>query len=46
MELTDVQTPALLVDIDRFRTNCEWMKRKAKKLGVTLRPHLKTHKCW
>lgn len=46
MKLSEVQTPALLIDIDKFRANCGRMKRKAAELGVTLRPHLKTHKCW
>ena len=44
--LQDLQTPALVVDARRLERNLSRMKEKAKSLGVTLRPHLKTHKCW
>jgi len=38
-------TPALLLDLDRVENNLEQMAAKAERLGVALRPHLKTHKC-
>ena len=44
--LQDLQTPALLVDAARLGRNLSRMAEKARGLGVTLRPHLKTHKCW
>jgi D-serine deaminase-like pyridoxal phosphate-dependent protein len=44
--IQDIQTPALLLDLDKFEKNCAFMKDKAKKLNVVLRPHLKTGKCW
>ena len=45
MNLKTVQTPALLLDLDKFTRNCNWMKEKAERLNVALRPHLKTGKC-
>ena len=44
MNLKTVQTPALLLDLDKFTRNCNWMKEKAERLNVALRPHLKTGK--
>ena len=43
--LHDLPTPALLLDLDRLERNLEWMANRAKELGVSLRPHIKTHKC-
>ena len=44
--LTDpeVPTPAFLIDEAKLVRNLERAKAKAKALGITLRPHLKTHK--
>ena len=42
--LLEVDSPALLVDIDRMRRNIQKMARFAKECGVELRPHVKTHK--
>jgi D-serine deaminase-like pyridoxal phosphate-dependent protein len=42
--LEDLPTPALLVDEDVVRRNCEKMLSKAAAAGVNLRPHMKTHK--
>jgi D-serine deaminase-like pyridoxal phosphate-dependent protein len=42
MLLSDLPTPALILDLDRVERNCERMIRRAAELGVTLRPHLKT----
>jgi D-serine deaminase-like pyridoxal phosphate-dependent protein len=39
-----VDTPALLIDLDAFERNLDAMAAAAKKLGVRLRPHAKTHK--
>ncbi len=41
----ELRTPALLLDLDRLERNLEWMANRAKELGVSLRPHIKTHKC-
>jgi D-serine deaminase-like pyridoxal phosphate-dependent protein len=43
--LSDVPTPALVLDADRLETNLEDMANRASTLGVSLRPHIKTHKC-
>ncbi len=37
-------TPALVVDVDAFERNVERMAGRAKKAGLALRPHSKTHK--
>lgn len=46
LRLTDdaLQTPAFVIDEKRLRANLDRAKEKAARLGVTLRPHLKTHK--
>lgn len=40
-----VPTPCLVIDKKKLLANIEKGKRKARELGLTLRPHLKTHKC-
>lgn len=40
----EVPTPAFVIDEAKLVRNLERAKAKAKSLGVTLRPHLKTHK--
>ncbi|MEX2541972.1 MAG: alanine racemase [Trueperaceae bacterium] len=40
----DVDTPALVVDLDVMDTNIERMAKMAAAHGVQLRPHIKTHK--
>jgi D-serine deaminase-like pyridoxal phosphate-dependent protein len=39
-----LQTPALVIDLDAFERNVAKMVAHAKKVGVGLRPHAKTHK--
>jgi len=39
-----VDTPALLVDLDAFERNLDRMQAMADAAGVDLRPHAKTHK--
>lgn len=41
----DLPTPALLVDLDVLERNLARMQAKCDRLGVALRPHVKTHKC-
>ena len=43
--MNDLPTPCLLIDRDKLETNIGEMSDKARRLGVTLRPHIKTHKC-
>lgn len=38
-------TPALVLDLDILERNLAAMDDRARRLGVTLRPHVKTHKC-
>ncbi|MEO1719787.1 MAG: DSD1 family PLP-dependent enzyme [Pseudomonadota bacterium] len=40
----DIETPALIIDLDAFDANLETMRRRAFELGVALRAHGKTHK--
>ncbi|HYB08258.1 MAG TPA: DSD1 family PLP-dependent enzyme [Alphaproteobacteria bacterium] len=42
--LADVDTPALLLDLDAFERNLRHLSARAATLGVRLRPHAKTHK--
>ncbi|HEY0370439.1 MAG TPA: alanine racemase [Thermoanaerobaculia bacterium] len=43
--LTDIPTPAFLVDRPTLLRNCTKMRDKARASGVGFRPHVKTHKC-
>ena len=45
MHLEEVDTPALLVDLDAFESNLDRMAKQTSRLGIQLRPHAKTHKC-
>jgi len=40
-----IETPALLLHLDVVERNLERMAQRARRLGVALRPHAKTHKC-
>jgi D-serine deaminase-like pyridoxal phosphate-dependent protein len=40
-----IKTPSLIVDYQRMKRNAEAMTKRAKSLNVTLRPHVKTHRC-
>ncbi len=44
MRLAEVDTPALLLDLDAFERNLTRLADRAKQMGVRLRPHAKTHK--
>jgi D-serine deaminase-like pyridoxal phosphate-dependent protein len=44
MNLSEAFTPALTLDLPKFRRNCERMVAKCRSLGVPLRPHMKTMK--
>jgi D-serine deaminase-like pyridoxal phosphate-dependent protein len=45
MDIRDLKTPALVLDLDKLDRNLEHMASRARALGVALRPHVKTHKC-
>ena len=42
--LRDVETPALVIDLAALDRNIAAMAAKAKRAGISLRPHAKTHK--
>ncbi len=42
--LSALCTPALVVDVDKVKRNAQRMIERCQKLGVQLRPHMKTHK--
>jgi D-serine deaminase-like pyridoxal phosphate-dependent protein len=44
MTIHDLDTPALLIDLDVMERNLAQMASYAKKHGLRLRPHIKTHK--
>ena len=43
--LTDVDTPALILDLDRFEANLLRLMSAVKGHGVAVRTHSKSHKC-
>jgi 3-hydroxy-D-aspartate aldolase len=45
MPLTEVDTPALLVELDAFEANLRLMQQATANLPVQVRTHAKTHKC-
>jgi D-serine deaminase-like pyridoxal phosphate-dependent protein len=45
MRLEQVDTPALLIDLDAFERNLDRLAQAVSGTGVKLRPHSKTHKC-
>jgi len=45
MTLDQLPTPCAVVDLDRLERNAAAMSQQARRLGVRLRPHVKTHKC-
>src|SRR5688572_4932535 len=44
MPLSEVDTPALIIDLDAFERNLQALPRKIADRPVQLRPHAKTHK--
>src|ERR1700736_5592024 len=45
MTLDEVDTPALVIDLDAFERNLQRLPERIAGTGVRLRPHAKTHKC-
>src|SRR5664279_1691229 len=43
--LADVDTPALIVDLDAFEGNIAAMAEAVRGKNMRLRPHAKSHKC-
>ena len=44
MRKCEIPTPALTVDLDKLHQNIDEMAERARSAGMTLRPHIKTHK--
>lgn len=44
-DIADIDTPALIVDLDAFEANVARMAENARGFGLRLRAHSKTHKC-
>ncbi|WP_169569997.1 alanine racemase [Sneathiella limimaris] len=42
--LTELESPTLLLDLEKTKQNIQRMQRKIEPMGVSLRPHLKTCK--
>ena len=45
MPLEEVETPALLLDLDAYERNLKRMSDTIAATGVAVRPHAKSHKC-
>src|SRR5262252_10291981 len=45
MTLDEVDTPALVIDLDAFERNLRRLPDRIAGSGVKMRPHAKTHKC-
>ena len=45
LSMWDLDTPALLVDLDVLEANIATMQRTVGRNGIASRPHAKTHKC-
>jgi D-serine deaminase-like pyridoxal phosphate-dependent protein len=45
MNLQDLKTPCLILDVERVRRNAARVGEIARQNNVCLRPHIKTHKC-
>src|SRR6266516_1035014 len=43
--IDEIDTPALIVDLDAFEHNIHKLANFSRSAGVRLRPHAKTHKC-
>ncbi|MDX2161626.1 MAG: alanine racemase [bacterium] len=44
MHMTELETPSVLIDLDRMEANIQRMQEHCDSLGLAFRPHIKTHK--
>ncbi len=44
MQTQALQTPALIIDLDRMERNIAQMQARCDAIGIKFRPHIKTHK--
>lgn len=45
LPVSDIATPAVIIDLDALEANIAGMARIAREAGVSLRPHTKIHEC-
>ena len=45
MSLAEVDTPALILELDAFERNLRLMQESLAARSVAVRPHAKSHKC-
>ena len=45
LKMEKLETPCLILDVNRVKTNAARMSDVAHRNDVRLRPHIKTHKC-
>lgn len=45
MKISGLSTPALIVDVNQFKSNAEKMQKLLAGSSLQLRPHYKSHKC-
>ena len=45
MKVNQMETPVLILDLDKMETNVKTMQKLVERCGVPLRPHYKSHKC-
>ena len=43
--IRDIDTPALVMEMEAFEDNLALMAAEARRMGVALRPHAKSNKC-
>jgi D-serine deaminase-like pyridoxal phosphate-dependent protein len=44
MNVNDLETPSVLIDLDKMQANIARMQARCTSLGLAFRPHIKTHK--
>ena len=44
MNVYDLETPSVLIDLDKMEANIKRMQAHCDALGLDFRPHIKTHK--
>ena len=42
--VSDLETPSVLIDLDKMERNIASMQKRCDDLGINFRPHIKTHK--
>jgi len=45
MQINQMETPVLILDMDKMEANIRTMQKLVQSCGIALRPHYKSHKC-